>query len=100
MDTKQIRSRRWLVVLLLILLMVGAGASIALGQSGGGYNLEWNTASNGGRLISTAFPPHDLNGCAGQPAAGGAMTGGKYSLSSGFCVELQPYHGYLPAVRK
>ena len=65
------------VGLLMSLLMV----SVALAQSGGGYDLTWWTADGGGsRLTGSSYV---LQGTAGQPDAG-ALNGGGYSLAGGF----------------
>jgi len=100
MNAKQLRSHKWLILLLAVLLVAGAGITIAAGQTGDGYNLEWNVVSSSGSVSSTAFPPHALSGSAGQPEAGGAMTGGNYSLTGGFWAAIQPLTVYIPAVRK
>ncbi len=100
MDAARLRTRKWLILLLLVLLVAGAGVSIVLGQSGGGYDLEWNVVSASDSMISTAFPPHALSGSAGQPGVGGAMTGGNYSLAGGFWVGAQPLAVYLPVIRR
>ncbi len=100
MDAKRLRARKWLILLLAMLLVAGAGITIAAGQTGGGYDLEWNVVSASGGFSSTAFPPHSLDGSAGQPGAGGPMTGGKYVLTGGFWVAAQPLTIYIPAIRK
>ena len=74
MNRKLLRSHKWLILLLVILLLAGAGISIAAGQTGGGYNLEWNVIAASGSLSGGA-PAYSLGGSAGQPEAGGAMTG-------------------------
>ena len=100
MNAKQLRSHKWLILLLAVLLVAGAGITIAAGQTGDGYNLEWNVVSSSGSFSSTASPPHSLGGSAGQPGAGGPMTGGAYSLAGGFWTAVQPLTVYIPAVRK
>ncbi len=100
MDAKFLRTRRWLILLLVVILLAGAGASVVIGQAGGGYNLEWNVVAPSGGFSSTAFPPHALSGSAGQPAASGPMTGGSFSLSSGFWAGVQPLAVYIPVVKK
>ena len=100
MDTKRWHTKQWLMLLLAVILLAGAGASMVAGQSGGGYNLEWNVVAPSGGFSSTAFPPHALSGSAGQPAASGPMTGSSYSLSSGFWAGVQPLAVYLPVVKR
>lgn len=56
--------------------------TVALAQSGGVYNLEWNTFDGGGATFSTGGT-YSLGGTAGQPEAG-SMSGGGYALNGGF----------------
>jgi hypothetical protein len=65
--------------LCLALLLLPA---IVLAQSGGGYNLEWNTIDGGGHTFSSGGS-YSLGGTLGQPDAG-ALSGGAYTLSGGF----------------
>ncbi len=58
------------------------GPRAATAQSGGPYNLSWNTFDGGGATFSTGAA-YRLGGSAGQPDAG-AHTGGLYALSGGF----------------
>jgi hypothetical protein len=60
----------------------GLLAGIALAQSGNGYDLSWNTVDGGGQTFSTGGR-YTLGGTIGQPDAG-ALTGGGYTLGSGF----------------
>ena len=55
--------------------------SAALAQSGGGYDLHWNTLSGGGGAMSGAG--YSVNGTIGQHAASTACANG-YALRSGF----------------
>ncbi len=71
-----------------------------MGQTGGGYDLEWNVIAPSDSFSSTAFPPHALSGSAGQAGASGPMTGGSYSLSSGFWAGLQPLAVYIPVIKR
>ncbi len=100
MKAKHRSFRSWLAPILLLLILTAAGVSVVVGQIGGGYNLEWNVGSSSGSMSSTAMPPHALSGSAGQAAAGGAMTGGNYSLSSGFWQDFLPMKVFLPSLRK
>jgi len=54
----------------------------ALAQSGGGYDLSWNTVDGGGATFSTGGG-YALGGTVGQPDAG-TLTGGGYTLVGGF----------------
>ncbi len=100
MDIRRLLRRKWLILLLAVLVLAGAGASIAVGQSGGGYNLEWNVVAPSGSFSSTAIPPHALSGSAGQAAANITMTGGNYSLTGGFWAGVQPLAVYIPVIRR
>ncbi len=88
---------RYLVGTLLALLLL---SGVALAQSGGGYDLTWNTVDGGGYTFSTGGS-YALGGTIGQPDAG-AMSGGVYALSGGFWaggeVQAMPYRIYLPLV--
>ena len=61
--------------------LVKDGSTI-LAQSGGGYDLSWNTADGGGATFSTGGG-YSLGGTAGQPDAG-LLSGGGYTLGGGF----------------
>ena len=86
----------WLIPALLLL----AGSSLA--QSGGGYDLTWNTVDGGGGTFSTGGG-YRLGGTAGQPDAG-MLSGGPYTLGGGFwgggpvTVAEYDYDTYLPLV--
>jgi hypothetical protein len=58
-------------------------ASTALAQTGGGYDLTWNTYDGGGGTSTGG--DFTLSGTAGQPDAGvQTLTGGNYKLKGGF----------------
>jgi hypothetical protein len=71
-------------------------ASVVLAQSGGGYDLSWNTVAAGGYAFS-ASGGYSLGGAAGQPAAG-LLAGGAYTLAGGFWPggAAASYRIYLP----
>jgi hypothetical protein len=73
-------------------------ASVALAQSGGGYDLSWNTVDGGGYTFS-AGGDYTLGGTAGQPDAG-LLSGGGYVLGGGFWSggAVARYRLYLPLV--
>lgn len=54
----------------------------ARAQSGGAYNLEWNTLAGGGQTFANGGA-YTLGGTTGQADAG-ALSGGVYSLAGGF----------------
>src|SRR5687768_1962491 len=63
------------------LLVLGV-APQALAQSGGIYDLSWNTTDGGGSTSATGGA-YSLGGTIGQPDAG-ASSGGAYALTGGF----------------
>ena len=86
-------------ILLLIMLLMLIPA-VALAQSGGGYDLTWNTIDNGGYTFSTGGG-YQLGGTIGQPDAG-IHSSGAYTLIGGFWSEIGQVLGqfqiYLPLV--
>jgi hypothetical protein len=63
-----------------------------------GYSLDWFTLDGGGGLISGGS--YSLISTVGQPDAGTSTNGG-FTLEGGFWPgTLQPWHTYLPALRK
>ncbi len=89
------------VVLLLVLAVIFAGEVASQAQTGGGYDLTWNTV-NSGYMFSTGGS-YSLGGTAGQAGAE-TLSGGVYTLSGGFW-NLPPepvykYKIYLPLVVK
>jgi hypothetical protein len=71
-----------------------------LAQSGGGYDLSWNTVDGGGGPFSTGGV-YSLGGTAGQPDAG-LLSGEGYTLAGGFwpggAVAALEYRIHLPLV--
>jgi hypothetical protein len=81
---------------LAVLALLGLVAS-ALAQSGGPYDLTWNSIDGGGYTFSTGGG-YELGGTIGQPDAG-CMIGGGYTLGGGFWDGCQLLHRYyLPIV--
>ena len=75
-------------------------AAAALAQSGGPYDLGWNTVDGGGGASSGGS--FTLSGSAGQADAG-AMWGGAYTLDGGFWAgagHAAVYRVYLPLVMR
>ena len=91
------RSRRILLSLALVLLLL-AGVALVQAQVRGGYDLTWSTVDGGGGTFSSGGG-YALGGTAGQPDAG-ALTGGGYTLGGGFWAGGGGilYHIYLPLV--
>ncbi len=89
-------SFRFVLVALILLALPGVAA---LAQSGGGYDLTWNTVDGGGATFSTAGP-YTLGGSIGQPDAA-SLAAGPYTLGGGFwaggAVQVS-YRIYLPVV--
>ncbi len=90
----------WLQALLLATLLPGmlCAASIGHAQTGGGYDLTWNTIAGGGGTFSTGGG-YTLGGTAGQPGDS-TLAGGGYTLSGGFWAGIPAYAAYLPLMLK
>jgi hypothetical protein len=87
-----------LAALLALFLLAGAAVHA---QTGGGYDLTWNTLDGGGATFSTGGD-YQLGGTLGQPEAG-QLSGGGYALSGGFWVGGGEavgvgYDIYLPSI--
>jgi len=90
---------RNLMAVIVLLLALGTAASLALAQSGGSYDLTWNTVDGGGAMFS-AGGNYSLGGTIGQADAG-ALSGGAYTLAGGFWVSVATTFGiYLPLIMK
>jgi hypothetical protein len=90
------------IALFLLLLCLSGLTSSALAQSGGPYDLSWNTVDGGG--VSYSFGgSYVLGGTIGQPDAG-TLNGGSYTLMGGFWHSApampQPTRLYLPLVMR
>ena len=72
--------RRIEILLAVALTLIVAGVAVA--QSGNGYDLSWWTVDGGGGEVQGSG--YTLTGTAGQPEAGPVLTGGDYTLYSGF----------------
>lgn len=96
----QMRLSHWLwLVCLLGLLFI---ASQATAQTGGPYDLTWNTIDAGGGQSSGG--QYTLSGTIGQPDAG-QSSGGAYTLGGGFwgggvVNDILDKQVYLPLIRK
>jgi len=74
-------SKRSIKIFLLISASFLFIAPFAMAQTGGSYDLGWNTWDGGGGTCSGGS--YEISGTIGQPDAGD-MSGGNYSLSGGF----------------
>jgi len=90
---------RNLIAVIAVVLVLSVGASLALAQSGGSYDLTWNTVDGGGATFSTGGS-YSLGGTIGQADAG-ALSGGSYALAGGFWAGVAATFGiYLPLIMK
>lgn len=88
--------RRTTLILTLAFLALLAVGATALAQTGGGYDLSWNTIDGGGG--SATGGNYALEGTLGQPDAG-ALSGGSYTLDGGYWqTAATSYPSYLPFV--
>ena len=88
-----------LVALVALVGQIGFHTRVASAQSGGGYDLTWNTIDGGGGTSTGGA--YSLSGTIGQPDAG-SMSGGAYALNGGFWNDtiagLQQL--FLPLIRR
>ena len=68
----------------MIALWVTLVATVAQAQS---YSIDWFTIDGGGGTSTNG--QYSLSGTIGQPDAGGAMSGGNYSVTGGFWALIQ-----------
>ena len=72
-----------------------AGRQTAAAQTGGGYDLTWNSVDGGGTTFSSGGG-YSLGATIGQPDAG-AASGGAYSLRGGFWAGVPAnYNAFVP----
>ena len=81
----------------LLVVLLSLLSSVALAQTGGGYDLTWSTIDGGGYTFSEGGG-YSLGGTIGQPDAG-VLSGGGYTLAGGFWPGAAARYGiYLPLV--
>ena len=86
------------IICLLIAVIAFAVIATAHAQSGGGYDLTWNTVDGGGAMNATGGP-YTLGGTIGQPDAGTALTGGEFTLVGGFWHDWSArFEVFLPLI--
>ena len=92
--------RQKTILILLVTIVLFLPVTVALAQSGGGYDLSWSSVDGGGYTFS-AGGNYTLGGSIGQPDAG-LLSGGSYTLGGGFWGGGAAAHGtnyiYLPLV--
>jgi len=82
---------------LLLLAVLLLAAQVVLAQSGGTFDMSWNTLFPGG---ATGGGSYKMNSAIGQPVAG-VVAGTGYSLCAGYLCGVQAEaRVYLPLVRK
>ena len=98
---KQVRVLVFLSVLcILSYSYTGWGTAPAVAQSGGSYDLSWNSVDGGGGISGGGS--YILSGTLGQPDAN-LLSGGDYTLGGGFWgggVLAGWYQVYLPLVMR
>ncbi len=88
----------WITLLVGVLAALSLVVSVSLAQTGGGYDLTWNTIDNGAMFSSGSG--YELGGTIGQPDVGFSF-GSDYTLTGGFWAGAAVnYNVYLPLVRK
>lgn len=97
-ENRQRSTFRWIARAAALALAAGVLATPALAQTGGGYDLTWNTFDGGGATFS-AGGGYELGATIGQPDAAQSLTGGAYRLSGGFWY-APSFLAYVPATRR
>lgn len=86
------------IVLALLIVSIAAIVSIAVAQTGGGYDVSWSTIDSGGGAASGGG--YTLEGTIGQFDAG-VQSGGGYVLEGGFWNRATAvYRVFLPIMVK
>lgn len=83
------------LALLILLALLVTRIAPASAQSGGGYDLTWNSIDGGGGTSTGGG--YTLNATIGQPDAG-TMSGGAYTLNGGFWVDFLGNKLNLPLI--
>ena len=87
-----------ITLLLIAFLAFGQRTRPVVAQSGGTYDLTWNTIDGGGGMFSTGVT-YSLGGTIGQADAG-TMSGGTYTLNGGFWVDFLGNRLLLPLIER
>ncbi len=84
---------------LLVIALFALLTAVTVAQSGGGYDLTWNTVDSGGYTFSMGGG-YSLGGTIGQTDAG-VLSGGSYTLVGGFWGGAEAhYRVFLPLVMR
>lgn len=95
------RQKRILILLAVFVLLIALAQSntIISAQSGGTYDLTWNTIDGGGTM-SASGGTYTLSGTIGQSEAG-MVSGGPYTLNGGFWGLFESlFRLFLPLLRR
>jgi hypothetical protein len=87
-------------VLVLLIALLAASQSV-IAQTGGDYDLSWNTLASGGVTVAgIGDPGYKLDSAIGQPFVGKTVSS-PYELCAGYlCGVPAETRIYLPLVRK
>ena len=87
-----------LIALMAALVILSFSYAITSAQSGGGYDLTWNTIDGGGGMFSTGGT-YSLGGTIGQSDAE-TMSGSSYTLNGGFWFDPLTRRSILPLIMR
>ena len=87
-----------IIALTLLALATMRNFMPALAQSGGSYDLTWNSIDGGGAMFSVGGT-YSLGGTIGQADAG-TMSGGAYTLNGGFWQDFLGNKLNLPLIMR
>ena len=92
--------RKLLLVVVLVAVALAAWRALpTVAQTGGTYDLSWNSIDGGGATFATGGN-YSLGGTIGQADAG-VLSGGAYTLTGGFWAALNTGGStYLPLIRR
>lgn len=86
-----------IICMLVLLIALLAASQTVIAQTGGGYDLSWNTLASGG---ATTGGTYTMDSAIGQPFAG-KTSSSPYELCAGYlCGVPAETRVYLPLVRK
>lgn len=100
MGKMKTRLKQFALIIVLLAPIVALGLTSprdSRAQSGGSYDLTWNSIDGGGG--TSVGGGYSLSGTIGQPDAG-TMSGGAYTLNGGFWVDLMGNKLNLPLIMR